>query len=329
MKLNAYVRIRPHIQADPLTSDTLIVEDDERVVVFPSGQRLCPARVFRETITQAILFREVVIPLIDASLLEDKRPALFLIGPARGGKSYSLVGSFEGEDVCGAGLLYHALKYILANGAEWCTMAALAVNSQGERRDLLSETFDPERVHCLDSETSWGERLSRQVGALHASVDLVQLGALHLRHLQRKGIWHAVWNLRYEISGFIGQLSFVEARVLPSSIIVDFDLKEALEEAIYSLKWYHYYSKEKLLRDPLLSMIPEAFDAKDGELSFLLCLSRTACWKDFSLAEELITSLFGGVESVLERSKRILTESNTSLTRTKRLSFLYDIQKLD
>lgn len=312
MKMDSFVRIRPFLGKEiggkreyQILEDALDFQDD-------LVGRLPCAGVFDLSSTQASIFKRVAAPLIDASLLEDKMPVLFVAGPASGGKSFTIEGN--PEENCAAGLVYNALKYIINNEPDKLGLVALAVSPVLKVIDLLALSFDPSPVAVpVDPILTPSVRYDgflRPVLQLADSVDLIKLGSRQFRRLQRKGIWHALWVIEYEIKGFCGRLSIAEINIFPCSLRVDLHLKTSLEKVITGLRHYDYVKDEELIIDPLLQLLRDCFKADTALISFILCLSEATKAQDFQMIEPLVKQMFGVIESALERSKRLLASKD-------------------
>ena len=312
MKIASFIRIRPFIGKEVGGKrEYQVLEDAVDFQDSLVGHLPCSC-VFDLSSTQASIFKAVAAPLIDASLLEDKMPVLFVAGPASSGKSFTIEGN--PDENCAAGLIYNALKYVLSNSPDKLGLAALAVSPVLKVIDLLALSFDPVPVTVpVDPILTPSVRYDcflRPVLQLADSVDLIKLGSRQLRRLQRKGIWYALWIIEYEIKGFRGRLSVAEINVFPCSLRVDLHLKTSLEKVIAGLRHYDYVKDEEIVIDPLLQLLRDCFKAGTGLMSFILCLSEGTKVQDFQMAETLVKQMFGVVESALERSKRLLASKD-------------------
>ncbi|EFO61354.1 Hypothetical protein GLP15_1293 [Giardia lamblia P15] len=308
MKIDSFIRIRPFLGKEiggsrgyQVLGDAVDFQDD-------LVGRLPCSEIFDLSSTQASIFKTVAAPLIDASLLEDKMPVLFVAGPASSGKSFTIEGN--PDENCAAGLIYNALKYILNNSSDKLSLAALAISPLLKSIDLLALSFDPVPVTIpVDPVLTPSVRYDsflRPVLQLADSVDLIKLGSRQFRRLQRKGIWNSLWVMEYEIKGFHGRFSVAEINVFPCSLRVDLHLKTSLEKVIAGVRHYDYVKDEDLVIDPLLQLLRDCFKTDRGLLSFILCLSEATKAQDFQMTESLVKQMFGVVESALERSKRLL-----------------------
>lgn len=312
MKIVSFVRIRPFLgkeiggKREYQTMDDALEFQDDLIGHLPCSG------VFDLSSTQASIFKKVAAPLIDASLLEDKMPVLFVAGPAAGGKSFTIEGN--PEENCAAGLIYNSLKYIISNDPDKLGLAALAVSPTLKVIDLLALSFEPSPVvvptdPILTPSVRYDGFL-RPILQLTDSVDLIKLASRQFRRLQRKGIWHALWVVEYEIKGFHGRLSVAEINIFPCSLRVDLHLKTSLEKVITGLRHYDYVNDEELIIDPLLQLLRDCFKADTGMINFILCLSEATKAQDFQMIEPLVKQIFGVTESALERSKRLLASKD-------------------